>query len=362
MIDYIDSNLVVETGKLEAGSVSWRSPSNLAIVKYWGKHGRQLPRNPSISFTLEEAYTTTVLKYAPKKGVDHGIALTFTFDGQPKPDFTEKVKAFLDQVTGIFPFLKQLELNIDSSNSFPHSSGIASSASSMSALALCLCSLEHELFDTLSNDDEFRKKASYVARLGSGSASRSVFAGLALWGKTGEVLDSADTYAISIQDKVHNTFLNYQNAILLIDQSTKSVSSRAGHSLMNGNPYAEPRYQQARQNLHRLLPALQSGDQEVVGNILEQEALALHALMMASNPPYLLMKPNTIAAINRVQTFRQESKHPVYFSLDAGPNLHLLYPENSKSAVESFITSELVPLCQDGRWIKDRVGKGPIQL
>lgn len=360
-IDYKDPKLVIETSKIEAGSISWRSPSNLAIIKYWGKHGRQLPRNPSISFTLDKAYTETSLKYEPKTGVDQGIALEFLFDGQPMPPFEEKIRKFLEGIIDIFPFLRQLKLSVHSANSFPHSSGIASSASSMSALALCLCTLEDELFDSLENDEAFRQKASYVARLGSGSACRSIYAGLAEWGEMGEIEGSSDLYAIPYED-VHESFLSYQDAILLVSKGQKPVSSRAGHALMDDNPYAESRYRQARQRLHNLLMAIRTGDLEAFGNMLEAEALTLHALMMASGQPYLLIKPNTLALIEKVQDFRKETGSPLYFSLDAGPNLHLLYPGQIKAEVENFINAELVQYCENGQWIADQVGKGPLQL
>jgi len=361
-LDYKNPKLVIETSKIEAGSISWRSPSNIAIVKYWGKHGRQLPKNPSISFTLDAAYTETTLEYEPKTGVDQGIDLTFFFEEKPNEAFADKVKKYLESITQIFPFLRQLKLTVHSRNSFPHSSGIASSASSMSALALCLCTLEDVLFESLQNDEEFRQKASFVARLGSGSACRSIYAGLAMWGEMGEVKSSSDLFAIPMIDEVNESFKSFHDDILIVSQGEKSVSSRAGHGLMVGNPYAENRYTQARQHTHNLLAALKTGDLEAFGHILESEALTLHALMMASNPPYILMKPHTITLIEKVQAFRKDTGHPLYFSLDAGPNLHLLYPDDIKEEVQNFITSELVSYCENGKWIADKVGKGPLQL
>jgi diphosphomevalonate decarboxylase len=84
--------------------------------------------------------------------------------------------------------------------------------------------------------------------------------------------------------------------------------------------------------------------------------------MMTSEPPYLLVEPNSIAAIQKVQTFRKDTGHPLYFTLDAGPNLHLLYPDNIAAEVKRFIRSELTPLCQDGVYIADRCGTGPEEL
>jgi diphosphomevalonate decarboxylase len=362
MLDYKNPKLTIDQTKIEGGSFSWKSPSNLAIIKYWGKHGIQLPRNPSISFTLESAFTHTLLDYQPKTTSEEGIVLDFYFNEEPNEAFKVKVKKFLESLTDIFPFLTQLELTIKSKNSFPHSAGIASSASSMSALALCLCSLEDELFGSLGDDAEFDRKASYIARLGSGSACRSIYPGMAIWGESKDIEGSSDLYAIPYEEEIHDVFKGFHDDILIASFAEKSVSSRAGHTLMEENAFAKPRYAQANERMGRLLSALKTGDLETFGQITENEALTLHALMMASNPSYILMRPNTLKMIELLRAYREDTKHPIYFSLDAGPNLHLLYPEDIVHEVRPFIDSELAPLCEKNIYIPDWVGKGPEQL
>jgi diphosphomevalonate decarboxylase len=362
MLNYNNPNLVLETEHLEPGEVSWRSPSNLAIVKYWGKHGSQLPRNPSLSLTLSSSFTESLLEYRPKEGNGRDIALEFFFHDEPNEPFRQKLVKFLEGVADIFPFLRQLELTLYSGNSFPHSAGIASSASAMSALALCLCSLEHELFGTLEDDAEFDRKASYLARLGSGSACRSIYPTAALWGQLGDLEGSSDLYALPMADKVHPVFHDFHDDILIASTAVKSVSSRAGHSLMEGHPFAESRYADARRNLFFLLDAMRSGDLEAFGAIAEREALTLHGLMMSSNPSYILLKPNTLKMIDRLRRYREETRHPVYFSLDAGPNLHILYPGEIIHEVRLFIEEELVSLCEKGTYLQDWAGEGPVQL
>ncbi|TAK37496.1 MAG: diphosphomevalonate decarboxylase [Saprospiraceae bacterium] len=361
MLDYKNPGLVIESAKVEPGSVTWRSPANLAILKYWGKHGEQLPRNPSLSLTLSSSFTDTVLEYKPKEGGDRDLSLEFTFHQEPNEAFRERVLKFLGSVTGIFPFLLQLDLTVRTGNSFPHSSGIASSASAMSALALCLCSLEEELFETLSDDAEFDKKASYIARLGSGSACRSIYPVASLWGQFGEVEGSSDEFAIPMAGQVHEVFKDFHDDILVVSSEAKRVSSRTGHGLMESHPFAEARFADAKRKLHFLLEAMKKGDLETFGKIAEAEALTLHGLMMSSNPSYILLKPNTLSMIEKVQAYRAETKHPVFFSLDAGPNLHLLYPEDVIHDVRLFIDEELLPLCEDEQWIQDWVGEGPVQ-
>lgn len=346
----------------EPGQIVWRSPSNLAIIKYWGKHGVQLPRNPSLSFTLSASCTDTALAYEMREDTGNGIALEFLFQGAENEAFKVKTLAFLENLLPQFPFLKQLNLKIQTGNSFPHSAGIASSASGMSALALCLCSLEDALFGTLQDAEAFDRKASYVARLGSGSACRSIFPYASVWGATASVPGSSDEYGVPAEDLLHPTFKDFHDDILIVSQREKSVSSRAGHALMDGNPYAEPRYAQARTRLTQLLGALRSGDLEAFGKIAEDEALTLHALMMCSNPSYMLMEPGTVALIQKIRAYRAETKHPVYFSLDAGPNIHLLYPGSIVAEVRGWIEEELKEHCVDGWFIQDWVGEGPEEM
>lgn len=360
-MDYANPKLILETADLEPGSISWKSPSNLAIVKYWGKHGDQLPKNPSISLTLENAFTQTTLEYGPKSGTGQDISLEFLFHDESRPDFAEKLVKLLERLTPIFPFLRQLDLRISSENSFPHSAGIASSASSMSALALCLCSMEDALFETLQDDEEFEQKASFVARLGSGSACRSIYPYMSMWGRHNAYEKSSDLYAIPMADDIHPIYKTLHDDILIVSQQEKSVSSRKGHAQMEQHPFAEARFAQARQNTHFLMDAIRTGDLETFGRIAESEALTLHALMMASTPGFFLIHPNTLTMIELIRAYRADTGHPVFFSLDAGPNIHLLYPESVIPEVRLFLESELVPLCEDGYWLPDWAGEGPEQ-
>lgn len=336
------------------GGVKWQSPSNIALVKYWGKSpkGAQIPRNPSVSFTLSHCRTETSIFYEESDR----FGLHFRFDGKENPEFQTKLVDFLKTQMIRFPFLNRMDLHIDSHNSFPHSSGIASSASSMSALVLCLLDIERELKGIPTID---LKEASHLARLASGSACRSVFPKAALWGVTESFAGSADEYAVPLENEIHSVFKTFHDSILIVSDAKKAVSSRAGHALMDTNPYAATRYAVARHNIDDLLSALKTGDLEAFMKITESEAMQLHALMMCSNPSFILMKPNTLRIINTLNEFRRETDIPVCFTLDAGPNVHLLYPDQHAEMVERFIMDELEPYCHEGRWIPDQVGDGP---
>ena len=361
MSKYENPKLVIETRKISEGRVAWRSPSNLAIVKYWGKHGRQLPKNPSVSMTLSESHTETRVGYTPKKGVDSGLSLAFYFEGKKNISFEKRISSYLEALLPIFPFLKQLELRIDSRNSFPHSSGIASSASSMSALALALCSLEQEFFESL-DEEAFYRKASYVARLGSGSACRSVYPHYAWWGKFAALDQGSDEYAVPFETETHPVFHTLKDSICIVSRKEKPVSSSAGHQLMDQNPFAPTRYEVAKKQLLQLISIFKKGDLEAFGKIVEAEALQLHALMMCSNPPYILLESGTLGIIQQIWSYRRETGTPVYFSLDAGPNVHLLYPAETEDAVRSFIDTNIAPLCEENQIIHDACGAGPKKL
>ena len=341
------------------GKVGWQSPSNIALVKYWGKKGKQIPQNPSISFTLSECCSETFISFEKADRLD----FRFFFEGKENPAFGAKIEKFLLDYQAFFPFINKLALTVESRNTFPHSSGIASSASSMSAFVMCLLDIESKLVGPSTGSGSLDLcKASYLSRLASGSAARSAYPKMALWGTTDCYKDSSDEYAVSLADDIHSVFKTYRDSILIVSGEQKSVSSRAGHALMEGNPYAPARYAQANENIKNLLSALKSGDLETFINITESEALQLHALMMCSNPSYILMKPNTLNLINEIREFRQETKIPICFTLDAGPNVHLLYPESEAEKVEDYIKNVLADYCDRDRWIADHVGEGPKKL
>jgi diphosphomevalonate decarboxylase len=340
-------------------TTAWRSPSNIAIVKYWGKHGQQFPANPSLSFTLSNAHTETRMSAAPARSRQQSC--TFRFEGQAHPGFASRIDAYLKTLAPYTPALSNVHLEIDSKNSFPHSSGIASSASAMSALALCLGDLQQLATAESSDADLFLRQVSEMARLGSGSACRSIYGPACIWGRHESVSGTSDAYAIPLEN-IHPLFQTLQDSILIVDEGVKSVPSSAGHALMQGHVFGPSRVQQARRHLELLIPAIQQGDLDVFGQITEAEAMTLHALMMTSSPSFILMKPNTLAILDAIRSFRTETSTPVYFTLDAGPNVHLLYPQSARDIVQSWISAELQKYCAGGRVIHDHAGSGPVRI
>lgn len=344
------------TKSIENGSFTWSSPSNIALVKYWGKKAHQIPENPSISFTLDNCKTTTKVSFSKKENTT-GFSFDVFLDNEIKDDFKPKIETFFKRVDVYLPFLKQYHFKIETSNTFPHSSGIASSASGMSALALCLMSIEKALNENIS-EENFTKKASFLARLGSGSACRSLEGDLVVWGKHDAIEGSSDLFGVKYPYQVHQNFKNYQDTILLVDKGEKQVSSTIGHNLMHGHPFAQERFKQANKNLSDMISILKDGDLDTFIALVESEALTLHAMMMTSMPYFILMKPNTLEIINKIWSYRKVSGSKVCFTLDAGANVHVLYPENEADSILEFINNELVTHCQKGEYINDKIGFG----
>jgi len=343
----------------KTGQLGWSCPSNIAIIKYWGKRSLQLPLNPSLSMTLDKARTNTLLAYDYRSGNKHPVT-QFRFEGATNPVFEDRVSTFIKSLIPHIPVLSHTDLRIESENTFPHSSGIASSASSMGALAMCLVHMELEITGEPDPAKLF-EKASFIARLGSGSASRSVYPCFSLWGSSGEWPGSSDEFAIPVKD-FHNAYDGMQDSILIVESGSKTISSSQGHAMMETNPFSKSRFEQARNNLHVLKKVLTDGNWTGFIELMEEEALTLHAMMMTSRPGFLLMKPGTISILHKVREFRNDTGLKIGFTLDAGANVHLLYAAVDADRISSFITSELVRYCEDSRVIMDRMGKGPTKL
>ncbi len=130
---------------------------------------------------------------------------------------------------------------------------------------------------------------------------------------------------------------------------------------MEGHPFASQRFEQAHQNLNHIKTVLATGDLDLFIDTTEAEALSLHAMMMTSNPRFVLMQPQTLAIIHKTVAFRKKPTCPFVLPLDAA-NVHLLYPKAQQQPITDFIQSELVVHCQDGQYISDQLGTGAQKL
>ncbi|MFO8236120.1 MAG: diphosphomevalonate decarboxylase [Bacteroidales bacterium] len=361
MLDKKYRDEILNTGKENISEiprlVAWEAPANIALIKYWGKKGDQLPLNPSLSLTLSNLYTRTEIHY--RKSKHETGAVLFRFGNDDEHPFGKRVKKYIKQIGKYFPFLAYMDIYIETNNNFPHSSGLASSASAYSSLALCLCSIENNLRREEYSPERFYQKASYMARIGSGSASRSVYGNLVEWGEHDY---GSDEFAHPFGHRISNIFETMQDSILLVSSKEKKNSSSEGHLRMNNHPFREARVDQAIYNLDKIRIAIKEGNFNKFANIVENEALTLHGLMMSSNPGYILMEKETKEIIEKVQKQRKEQKLPVTFTLDAGPNVHIIYPLDAKEKVRAFINEALVQYCENGRVIHDFTGEGPHRI
>lgn len=342
------------------GSVEWSSPSNIALVKYWGKRHYQLPENPNISFSLDKSRTFTRIDY--RINLNAGLKWNFKFEGKKAPEFESRLGKFLIRIKEYLPYLEHLHLYINSYNTFPHSTGIASSASAMSALALGLLDIGIENGKEHVYSADFFQKASFLARIGSGSASRSVYPFFSIWGATDVLKDSSDEYASALNLEKSSFFCGLKDAIHIVSSEKKHVSSSIGHDLMNTNPYSTLRYSHARKNLNAIVKAIHEENKREFIRITENEALSLHGLMMSSEPGYILIKKGTIEIINQIREFREATGSFITFTLDAGPNVHVIYHDKDKEQIEEFIKRELQLYTENNKIIWDGIGNGPQKI
>ncbi len=291
--------------------------SNIALIKYWGKHGHQLPSNPSISFSLKKCQT--IMSFA--KTPSEEFKLEFFFEDQRNLSFEKKIQEKLKKTS---LNLSSFHLKIKSENTFPHSCGIASSASSMACFA--------KILDNTLNLELDSKSLSSLAREFSGSACRSIKSGAQSWGEVDYIEGSSDKYASFV--KIHERFHNLRDTIIVVDSSEKKVSSTLGHSLMNKHSFASARFNQAREHHQQMVEALRTGDWDTFSSLTIHEAWVLHSLMQSADPSFCLLRPDTLKMI---EALNDQLNIPFTYTMDAGPNIHLIYEDKYHQDVLNFL-------------------------
>lgn len=279
--------------------------SNIAIVKYWGARDAalNLPANNSISLTLDAARTTTTVHFDPAYRADALILNGRETGGAP----LTRVSAHLDRLRALAGM--QVPALVETANTFPEGTGIASSASGFAALtvaaaaALGLRMSEREL--------------SALARLGSGSACRSLIGGWAEWLRGA---GREDSYAVQIAPPEH---WDVRDLVAVVSAEAKDVPSARGHERAASSPLFEARLRQVEAALPSVRRAILERDFHALGVLAEADALSMHAIMLTSSPPLLYWKSGTVELIRRVWRWRADGL-PCYFTIDAGPNVHVL--------------------------------------
>lgn len=305
------------------------APSNIALCKYWGKRNVELnlPINSSLSVSLGDLGSHTRIE--PAEGVADEVFLNGE-QQSVESAFHRKVVAFVDL------FRRQLKqpLKISTVNTIPTAAGLASSASGFAALTLAL-----DKFYQLGLAPEL---LSAFARMGSGSASRSVYQGFVQW-NMGQAADGMDSYAEPLED----SWPGLRIGLLKVATGKKKIDSRAG---MQRTVESAALYQawpdQAARDLENLRQAISEQDFQTLGETAEQNALSMHATMIASWPPLLYWQPESVAAMHQVWELRS-SGIPIYLTMDAGPNLKLIFQHKDEAQVRGAF-----PLLQDADIVK----------
>ncbi len=298
---------------------------NIALVKFWGKvspsgalargsgEALNLPANPSLSMNLASLTTVTTVEFRSGLSVD-----AVTIDGQPAEGQTlARVVAHLGRVRTMAGMEKRAY--VVSRNDFPAGTGLASSASAFAALSLAASRAAGLDLDEVA--------LSRLARLGSGSACRSVPAGFTLWEG-----DSDETsFARQIAPPGH---WDLHDVIAIIAYQHKVVGSLDGHVLAPTSPLHAARLAAVPELLEIVELGIRQRDLASMGPAIEADALAMHGVMMTSRPPLLYWEPATVAVLHAVRAWREEAL-AVYCTMDAGPNVHCLCEAADAPEVET---------------------------
>ena len=278
---------------------------NIAFIKYWGNRddALRLPLNGSISMNLSGLESRTVVQFDETVVQD-----SFALNGEPQSGAVLlRVGQFLEHVRQLAGI--NLSAKVSSSNNFPTGAGIASSASAFAALALAA--------SKAAGLDLSQQDLSRLARLGSGSACRSIPDGFVEW-LPGE--DDASSYSVSIAPK---DYWDLVDAVAVVSQAHKPVGSSAGHQLAHTSPLNPQRVLDAPERLKECRQALLGLDFARFAEVVELDSNYMHAVMRTSNPPLVYWEPATEVLLWQVWQWRKQG-HAVCATVDAGPNVHVL--------------------------------------
>jgi diphosphomevalonate decarboxylase len=313
---------------------TWRATavanSNIALIKYWGNRDQELrlPSNPSLSMNLASLTTTTHVEFDPALTADVLILDGRAVTGAGR----ERVSRFLDQVRAITseafktPEVSGLFARVDSRNNFPAGAGLASSASGFAALAVAATAAAGLQLSEV--------ELSRLARLGSGSACRSVPAGFVEWALGA---DDRSSYATSIAPADH---WDLRDIVALIDVEHKAVGSTEGHAVADTSPLQAARVATAPDRLAQARSAVLGRDFAALADVVERDSLMMHAVMITSAPSLMYWQPATVAIMQAVVQWRANGL-AACTTIDAGPNVHVIC--TAEAAEEVALRLRVIP-------------------
>ena len=289
--------------------------ANIAFIKYWGKRDAELnlPANPSLSMNLDRLTTVTTVEFSP----DYDDDLVILDGREQRGEARRRIVAHLDRVRALAGL--RARARVISENSFPVGAGLASSASGFAALSLAA--------SRAAGLELSQRELSILARFGSGSACRSVPGGFSEWTAG---TSSEDSFAEQIAPPEH---WELRDVIAIVSRAKKRVGSTEGHSLAPSSHLHQARVASVADRLAQAKAALLEKDLTTLGRLIEEDAISMHAVMMTSRPPIYYWLPSSIRLIHEVQSWRAEGLE-VYFTFDAGPNIHLICQAADQAEVE----------------------------
>lgn len=282
-----------------------QAPANIAFIKYWGKADERLrlPLNDSLSMNMSGAFTQTTVEFSEHYTQDEVSILDAIFS----PEEAARVSAGLDVIRkrANFPF----RAKVVTKNTFPKGTGSAASASGFAALMTAgFAAVNASLSE---------KELTTFARLGSGSACRSIPDGFVVWEK-GTTHESS--YAYSLYDEA---YWDIRDILVIVDKKMKKVPTSDGMKTIETSPLLAGRLAAVPGRLQRAKSALSRKDFSALGTVIEEDCLDMHAVMQSQVPPLSYWNETTVHLMERVGKWRRDGI-PVYFTIDAGPNVHLI--------------------------------------
>jgi diphosphomevalonate decarboxylase len=292
-----------------------RAYANIALIKYWGNLNEELrlPLNNTISFNLDKMHTTTTVDFSPVYKEDAVFINEQEVNGPKKDRVIQHIDRFRNLAA------KDYKVKMVSRNSFPTGAGIASSASAFAALSLaCSSALSLNLNE---------KELSSIARLGSGSAARSIPGGFVEWLASDK---HEGSYAHQIASPDH---MDICDIIAIVSEKEKKTGSTDGHKLAPTSLYHNARIEHIFKEVNTVRKAILEKDLDTMGPIIENDALALHFIAMTSNPHLFYWEPLTLDLMKAIQNWRK-SGVKAYFTIDAGPNVHIITTSEYATEIE----------------------------
>jgi diphosphomevalonate decarboxylase len=296
------------------------APANIACIKYWGKENESLriPLNDSLSMNLSGAYTTTTVEFSDAYRADDITLLGGIFSDAE----VRRVREALDAIrvrAGIKVCAK-----VRTENTFPKGAGAAASASGFAALTVAAVAAAG-----LSLSE---KELTTIARLGSGSACRSIPGGFVVWEKG----TSSDTsYAYSLYP---HSYWDLRDLLVIVDAGMKKVSTSDGMKTIATSPALAARLIAIPDRMRRIQQALKEKNFSVFGQVMEEDCLDMHTVMQTQVPPILYWNDKTRAIMDAVRKWRAQGLD-AYFTIDAGPNVHIICEGKNEAMVLARIQS-----------------------